>query len=68
MSVENFDIFMFECNKFVRSKIGITAHCLPDAPWRDYHEDGLSVEDACECAMLDCWADEIPGVEEGWYM
>ena len=50
-----FDEFMKECDKCCTRRFGLGVDDLPDAPWRDYYEDGLSPRDAVECASVDYW-------------
>lgn len=63
-----YEEFMTACEGVVLSKLHhIGLSDLPDAPWRDYYDDGMSPESACECAVLDYWIDEIPSYEDVWF-
>ena len=46
-----FDEFMKECDAICEAEIGVGVHDMPDLLWRDFHEDGLSPQDAIDCAM-----------------
>ncbi len=51
------------CDEIVSRKIGVGVEDLPDAPWRDYYEDGLTPHEAIECAKEDAWDDYlVPGI------
>ena len=46
---------------------GLSSDDLPDAPWRDYHEDEQSPGEAISCALDDAWYDEYEEMEALWY-
>jgi hypothetical protein len=62
-----FQEFMTACDGVVSAKIGLGVYDLPDAAWRDYYEDEMSPEGACECAVVDYWIDEMPSLEDVWF-
>jgi len=62
-----FQEFMTACDKIVSAKLGVGVYDLPDASWRDYHEDDMSPEGACESAVIDYWADDVVGIEDVWF-
>jgi hypothetical protein len=53
----SFDAWYKECDGIVSRRFGVGVEDLPDAPWRDYHEDGLTPSEAIECAKEDAWDD-----------
>ena len=44
----------------------ISSDDLPDAPWREYYDDGMSPVDSVDCAVIDYWSD-VPAIEALWY-
>jgi len=46
-----FEEFMTECDAICVSEIGVGVHDMPDLMWRDFFDDGLSPQDAIDCAM-----------------
>ena len=50
-----FDQWFKRCDGVTAKTFGLGVDDLPDAPWRDYYEDGLSPRDAVECASVDYW-------------
>ena len=56
-----FDEFMKECDAICEAEIGVGVHAMPDLLWRDFHEDGLSPQDAIDCAMEE-WGMDMEGV------
>lgn len=55
----SFDAWYKECDGIVSRRFGVGVEDLPDAPWRDYHEDGLTPSEAIECAKEDAWDDYL---------
>ena len=55
-----FGAWLFYVNRRVTRRFGVSFLDLPDAPWRDYHDDGLSPADAISCAVADGY------IESGW--
>lgn len=54
-----FDEWMKELDKVLSSSTGgITHHDLPDANYRGYFDDGISVRDAIRDFVWDAWSDE----------
>ena len=54
-----FDKWMKELDKVLSSYTGgITHHDLPDADYRGYFDDGISVRDAIRDFVWDAWSDE----------
>jgi len=57
-----YEDFMKECNRLLTVKIGLGVDDMPDAAWRDYHEDGLKPSHALECANDDYWDGQLTDV------
>ena len=55
-----------QVNKLCVAHFGLDSDMLPDAAWRDYHEDGMTPTEAIDCAVTDAWAGE-PEIETLWY-
>ena len=56
-----FDEFMKECDAICEAEIGVGVHDMPALCGRDFHEDGLSPQDAIDCAMEE-WGMDMKGV------
>ena len=56
-----FDEFMKECDAICEAEIGVGVHHMPDICSRDFHEDGLSPQDAIDCVMEE-WGMDMEGV------
>lgn len=55
----NFAAFLAEIDRHLVSRIGLDHESLPDACWRDYFDDGLSITEAIEAAAEDGdWASD----------
>ena len=48
-----------ECDKIVAGKLGVGIDDLPDGPWRDNFDDGLTPEAATDCVYEDVWRDDF---------
>ena len=46
-----FDEFMTACDAICTAKIGFGVDDMPDLTWRDFFDDGMSPQDAIDCAM-----------------
>lgn len=46
-----FDEFMIECDAICTETIGFGVDDMPDLTWRDFFDDGMSPQDAIDCAM-----------------
>ena len=57
----SFDAWYKECDGIVSRRFGVGVEDLPDAPWRDYHEDGLSPYWAVKTADENYWQ-----IESDW--
>jgi len=51
----SFDEFLKECDKCCTRRFGLGIEDMPDANWRDYHEDGLSPYWAVKTADENYW-------------
>ena len=59
----SFDAWYKECDGIVSRRLGLGVEDLPDATWRDYYEDGLTPDEAIECAKEAAWYDYlVPGI------
>ena len=54
-----FGIWLSKCDTVVQSMIPLSLHDMPDADWGPYFEDGLTPEEAVDCAKCDYWQDEL---------
>ena len=61
-----FSEFMFECDVEVLRKIGLGINDMPDAPWRDFFDDGMSPDDAVQSALEDHWDMEFMTLDGVW--
>lgn len=65
---KSFMQWMKDCDKYLSRFIPLSIHDLPDASWRDYYEDGMSPEDAVQCANEDYWDGQMSLATEGqWW-
>ncbi len=62
-----FNTWKREVDKLCVLHFGLSTDDLPDANWRDYHEDELSPQEAICCALDDAWHDEYEEMEALWY-
>ena len=62
-----FNTWKLEVDKLCVAHFGLSTDDLPDANWRDYHEDDMSPTDAISCALDDAWIDEYEEMEALWY-
>jgi hypothetical protein len=56
MSDTDFDTWFAAVDRVYGATLGLGRDDLGDAPWRDYHTDGLSPQEAVACALMD-WQD-----------
>ena len=62
-----FNTWKREVDQLCVAHFGLSTDDLPDAPWRDYHEDEQSPGEAISCALDDAWYDEYEEMEALWY-
>ena len=65
-ALDAFDEFMFECDVEVTRMIGLGVDDMPDAPWHDFFDDGMSPEDAVQTAIEDHWDMELMTLDGVW--
>ena len=58
-----FNTWKREVDKLCVAHFGLSTDDLPDANWRDYHEDEMSPVDAISCSLDDAWHDEYEEME-----
>jgi len=46
-----FDLWFRDVDRWLLLRFGFGADDLPDQPWRDWYDDGLSPADAARCAL-----------------
>lgn len=59
----NFDMWMSNINALLFANHGFTLEDLPDEPFRDYHDEGLSVKEVVKIMMdnFTCTYQELLG-------
>jgi hypothetical protein len=55
----DYKTWLKQCNQIVCGKLGLGLMDMPDATWRDYHDDGLTPAEAVDSAYEDYWQDEL---------
>lgn len=46
-----FEEWMQKIDKLYQRKLGVSVHDMPDEPWRDFYEDGITPEEIMELAV-----------------
>lgn len=54
---QTFDVWMAEVNVLVIRLIGVEVADVPDLPYADWFEDGVSVQRAANRVVLECCAE-----------